>query len=193
MSHAPVEITPVADASAWRGADIAEDPAWRHRLTPDEIEDIARALDLCADIPVTAIERREFPLPVLGPTLARLLEESRAGRGFFLIHGLPAHRFDERARERLFWGIGTHLGTAVSQNAHGEMLGHVFDQGRTYGSANTRGYQTAARLDFHTDRCDLVGLLCQRRAKSGGLSSVVSTTRVHDEILAARPDLLPIL
>ena len=87
----------------------------------------------------------------------------------------------------MFWGIGTHLGRPVSQNSHGELLGRVADQGRTYGSANTRGYQTKARLDFHTDRCDLVGLLCQRRAKEGGLSSVVSTMAVHDEIRRTRP------
>ena len=110
-----------------------------------------------------------------------------------MVRGLPADRFSEAEREAIFWGLGTHLGTAVSQNSHGEMLGHVFDQGRTYGSANTRGYQTKARLDFHTDRCDLVGLLCQRRAKQGGLSSVVSTMAVHNEILRTRPDLLPIL
>ena len=122
MSSSDIALAPVADASAWRGADIAGETAWRHRLTADEIEDIARALDMCADIPIHAIERREFPLPILAPTLARLREYSRTGRGFFLIHGLPADRFDERARERLFWGIGTHLGHAVSQNAHGEML-----------------------------------------------------------------------
>ena len=34
---------------------------------------------------------------------------------------------------------------------------------------------------------------CQRRAKEGGLSSVVSTMAVHDEIRRTRPDLLPIL
>lgn len=186
-------LSPVADASAWRGAEIADDPSWRHHLSDEEIEDIARALAVAPDVATTALRHADFPLPVLGPALVRLGEESRAGRGFFLIHGLPADRFDEAARERLFWGLGTHLGRPVSQNAHGELLGHVFDQGRTYGSANTRGYQTRARLDFHTDRCDLVGLLCQRRAKEGGLSSVVSTMRVHDEILRERPDLLPIL
>lgn len=193
MSLAADALVPVADASAWRGAEIADDPSWRHTLTPAEIADIARALATAPDLPMLELTDKKFPLPVLAPVLGRLLAQCRDGRGFFVIGGLPPGRFDETARERLFWGIGAHLGLAVSQNSHGEMLGHVFDQGRTYGSANTRGYQTAARLDYHTDRCDLVGLLCQRRAKEGGLSSVVSTTRIHDEILATRPDLLAIL
>jgi len=188
-------FTPVADASAWRGADLATDRGWLHTLTPAEIEDLAAALAELRrlDIPTIAITRDDVPLPVLAPRLAQWLEEARSGRGFFVVRGLPAQRFSEAEREALFWAIGTHFGSAVSQNSHGDMLGHVFDQGREYGSANTRGYQTRARLDFHTDRCDLVGLLCQRRAREGGLSSVVSTMAVHDEILATRPDLAPIL
>lgn len=186
---------PVNDASAWRGADLAARTDWIHHLTAAEIEELAAALRgvQARGLAVTAITRADFPLPGMAARLAALLEEARTGRGFFLIRGLPADRFTEAEREAIFWGIGTHFGKAVSQNSHGELLGHVFDQGRTYGSPNTRGYQTKARLDFHTDRCDLVGLLCQRRAKEGGLSSVVSSMAVHNEILRTRPDLLPIL
>lgn len=186
---------PVTDASAWRGAEIAAAPGWIATLTAAEIEELVGALRgmQARGLATAAITRADFPLPVLAPRLAGWLAEARDGRGFFLLRGLPADRFSEAEREAIFWGIGTHLGTAVSQNSHGEMLGHVFDQGRTYGAPNTRGYQTRARLDFHTDRCDLVGLLCQRRAKEGGLSSIVSTMAVHNEILRTRPDLLPIL
>jgi len=159
------------------------------------VEELAEALRVVRSrgLRTTAITRADFPLPGFAPRLRALLEEARTGRGFFLLTGLPPDRFDEEDRKAVFWGIGTHLGRPVSQNSHGELLGRVADQGRTYGSANTRGYQTRARLDFHTDRCDLVGLLCQRRAKEGGLSSVVSTMEVYNQIRRARPDLLPVL
>ena len=185
----------VTGASAWRGADLAGTEGWSHRLAAAEVEELAAALRgvRSRGLATTAITRADFPLPVLAPRLRVLVEQARTGLGLFLLTGLPPDRFDEDDREAVFWGIGTHLGRPVSQNSHGELLGRVMDQGRTYGSANTRGYQTRARLDFHTDRCDLVGLLCQRRAKEGGLSSVVSTTAVHNEILRTRPDLLPIL
>ena len=185
----------VTGASAWRGADLAGTEGWSHRLAAAEVEELAAALRgvRSRGLATTAITRADFPLPVLAPRLRVLVEQARTGLGLFLLTGLPPDRFDEDDREAVFWGIGTHLGRPVSQNSHGELLGQVMDQGRTYGSANTRGYQTRARLDFHTDRCDLVGLLCQRRAKEGGLSSVVSTTAVHNEILRTRPDLLPIL
>ncbi len=191
----PNDAAAVADASAWRGADLARTVGWSHRLAAAEVEELARALRgvRSRGLSTTAVTRADFPLPGLAPRLSALLEEARTGRGFFLLTGLPPDRFDEDDRETVFWGIGTHLGRPVSQNSHGDLLGRVSDQGRTYGSANTRGYQTRARLDFHTDRCDLVGLLCQRRAKAGGLSSVVSTMAVHDEIRRTRPDLLLIL
>ncbi len=45
----------------------------------------------------------------------------------------------------------------------------------------------AAHLPFHTDGCDLVGLLCLRQARSGGLSSIVSAITIHNEILRRQP------
>jgi hypothetical protein len=38
--------------------------------------------------------------------------------------------------------------------------------------------------------CDIVALLCLRRAKAGGLSTIVSSMTVHNVMAARRPDLL---
>ncbi|MBK8375596.1 MAG: TauD/TfdA family dioxygenase [Sphingomonadales bacterium] len=51
-------------------------------------------------------------------------------------------------------------------------------------------YETNAHLPFHTDGSDLVGLLCLRDARSGGLSSLVSSVACHNELARTRPDLL---
>jgi hypothetical protein len=53
-----------------------------------------------------------------------------------------------------------------------------------------RSYQTAERQRFHIDRADLVALLCLRRAKSGGASTIVSSMTVHNVMAERRPDLL---
>jgi hypothetical protein len=45
------------------------------------------------------------------------------------------------------------------------------------------------RLRFHTDRCDVVGLLCVRQAARGGVSLLASSPAVHNAMLARRPDL----
>jgi hypothetical protein len=56
------------------------------------------------------------------------------------------------------------------------------------GTGRVRGYRTKQRLMFHTDRCDIVGLLCVRPARTGGLSSLVSSTRVYNEIVKNHPE-----
>jgi hypothetical protein len=55
---------------------------------------------------------------------------------------------------------------------------------------NLRSYATAERQNFHIDRCDVAALLCLRRAKSGGLSTIVSSMAVHNVLAERRPDLL---
>ena len=88
---------------------------------------------------------------------------------------------------RVYWGLGTHLGHARSQNAKGHLLGHVCDLGSRYDAFNNPGkariYQTRVRQKFHTDSTDLVALLCLQKAKSGGESSICSSVTVHDEML----------
>ena len=88
-------------------------------------------------------------------------------------------------------GIGTYFGSARSQNAKGHLLGHVYDLGGSSATnPNIRSYATAERQNFHIDRCDLVALLCLRRAKSGGQSAIVSSMAVHNVMAERRPDLL---
>ena len=73
------------------------------------------------------------------------------------------------------------------------MLGHVQDLGLDVSDPNVRIYQTHERQTFHTDSCDIVGLLCLKTAKSGGLSALVSSTTIFNEMRRRRPDLLKLL
>ena len=57
----------------------------------------------------------------------------------------------------------------------------------------TRVYETNAYLPYHTDPTDVVGLLCIRRAKSGGISSLVSSASLYNELLATHPEYLSCL
>ena len=44
-------------------------------------------------------------------------------------------------------------------------------------------------LRWHTDRCDVIALLCVRNALAGGVSKLASIVTVYNEILRRRPDL----
>jgi len=115
------------------------------------------------------------------------------GRGFVLIKGLPVERWTRREAAIAFLVIGVHLGNLRMQNAEGHLLGHVRDLGRSSEDPNTRIYQTRERQTFNTDSCDVVGLMCLQTAKFGGLSSLVSSTTIFNEMRRRRPDLLNVL
>ena len=53
-----------------------------------------------------------------------------------------------------------------------------------------RGYNTSAKLGFHTDNTDVVGLLRLCASKHGGLSRITGTTSIYNESLLRRPELL---
>ena len=107
--------------------------------------------------------------------------------------GFRAHRrlqyVDQLAVVAEHGGPQHHLGEPVSQNAKGHALGHVKDLGFDYADPEVRGYQTRARLRYHTDYSDLVCLLCLKPAVRGGLSSLVSSVTLYNELLARRPAL----
>ncbi|MGE4080265.1 MAG: TauD/TfdA family dioxygenase, partial [Reyranella sp.] len=115
------------------------------------------------------------------------------GRGFLLLRGLPVERWSMREAATAFFGLGSHLGSARSQNGKGHVLGHVRDLGLDVHDPNVRIYQTNERQTYHTDSCDIVGLLCLKTAQSGGLSALVSSTTIFNEMRRRRPDLLELL
>jgi len=87
---------------------------------------------------------------------------------------------------RAYWIIGSLFGDPVSQNARADLLGHVTDL-RMKDKTAVRLYQTNAAQPFHSDSCDIVGLLCLRPAKSGGESSIASSATIHNELLENSP------
>jgi hypothetical protein len=139
--------------------------------------------------PTRALSAREFPLPTLAPQIEAWRREVSEGRGFVLIRGVPVERWDPGDAELFFWCFGLHFGMPGAQNKAGDLLGHVVDTGEDPDAREVRRYRTAANIAYHCDAADAVGLLCLRKAKSGGESRIVSSTRVYNELLARRPDL----
>jgi len=135
----------------------------------------------------------DIPGPVSGPSirkLAKISEEVVNGRGFALMRGMPVSDWSLKKSAIAYYGVGSYIGNARSQNAMGHVLGHVRDVGRDAENDPTaRIYQTTERQTYHTDSCDIVGLLCLKTAKSGGASSLVSSMTLYNEILKRRPDL----
>lgn len=176
---------------AWRGADLARDSSWIHVLTPDAIAEIDAALATVSarGLRFPGFTKADFPLPGLRAELARHAEELENGRGFLLLRGLPVGRYTDAQIETVQYGIGLHLGEPVRQNPRGDLLGGVMAVGDP-ADRNTRVYETNLYLPYHSDPSDVVGLLCIRKARRGGLSSLVSVASIYNEILDKHPEYL---
>lgn len=186
---------PVQGPLAWKGPELARDDAWVFRLTDDAVAELERAVRMVKERGITLenITRDDFPLPTFGPQLAAIASELDAGRGFSFMRGLPAARYTEDELATIFWGIGSYIGRAVPQNDRGHLLGHVRDEGHSLAEPNARGYQTRASQSLHVDRCDVVGLLCVQKSRSGGTSRIVSSAAVYNELLRRHPWYIGIL
>ncbi|MGE0152415.1 MAG: TauD/TfdA family dioxygenase [Reyranellaceae bacterium] len=196
------DSTPTADLppeqtgpAAWYGPELAPRQDWIVPLTAADIGEIEAAMAplLARNVDIASVAAADFPLPGLGGKLAEVSRELLHGRGFAVLRGLPVQRYDRRQAALAFFGLGAHLGRARSQNAKGHVLGHVQDLGLDVKDPNVRIYQTHERQTFHTDSCDIVGLLCLKTAQSGGLSALVSSTTIFNEMRRRRPDLLRLL
>jgi hypothetical protein len=183
-------VAPASGAALWLGCDLQERQDWIVPLDDRQVAELAEAadrvrrtkLDLAAAIP------DDFRFPALQPLLEDAAHELRHGRGFLLLRGLPAADNAADVLGTIFYGIGTCLGTCVSQSAEGDRLGHVVDRG-----SKDRYYTAGGPIEFHVDPVDVVGLLCLRPALAGGQSRIVSSAAVHNIILDERPDLLDVL
>ena len=194
---------PIDSPAAWRGEELAASPAWRRALTVAEIAALERATAGARGAPLPGFGAAAFPVPELEPLFGWMIEQLERGPGVVRLTGLPAARMARDDLKRLFWGFCVNLGMPVYQTAAGEVLGEVKDETGT-GAALTydgpgplKSARTIARstgaLRFHTDKTDMLCLLCATNAIEGGVSKVVSSVTLHNEIGRRRPDLLRVL
>jgi hypothetical protein len=190
-----ISTKPITCSAAWKGPDLANDPSWVYRLSADEIGELDQAIIDArkTGLPWTALAREHLTLPKLGLGIRRWMQDLNHGRGFVLVKGFPVFDYSKDDAALAYWAIGRYMGEPVPQNKEGELLGHVRNTGELATNPRTRLYKTTKRQDFHTDGADIVGLFCLRRAKAGGLSQIVSSASIFNEILRRRPDLVPLL
>ena len=192
VRHANILRRPCRGRAVWGMSDLASSRDWVQHLSPAHVGEIERALRAVHNrgVPLLKVTAADFPLPTLARELRRIADVLENGTGVALIKRIPSERYSESAAGLVFWALCQYLGTPVSQNSSGHMLGHVRDTGRTMGDPATRGYQTREMLPFHTSGSDVLGLMCLRAARSGARISVASSGAVYNAILARRPDLV---
>ena len=166
----------------WSGAarTSTENTDWIRPLSAAALAEIDAALRSVQrrGLQWRAVAKDDFPLPgLLRRAPARPTASSSGGAASRSCAGSPSSATATTSCGRIWSGIGAHLGAAVHQNAHGELIGEVRDEVRLYGEVvqpavdKSHGVTSRAKarsngpLRWHTDRCDVVGLLCVRSAR----------------------------
>ncbi len=207
MHHAPIN-----GPCAWLGEEMAHSTRWLRDLKPAEIAQIDSALERVErrGLAWQEISRDDFLLPDLADLFAAIREELENGTGMVKLRGVPVERYSEDQLRKLYFGLGANVGMPVFQNRRGELMRHIRDEGgdvgKRYGQiervrmADGRPFLssyartlTNGALRFHTDRTDVVALLCVRQALKGGISTICSSVAVMNEMLKRRPDLAALL
>ena len=184
----------VTSPPEWRGDALLHRPQeWLYELSPAEIRALRAA---AADVvrsgrSLPSVGREAFKAElrdIVSPWRGRLA----SGSGIVLVRGLPVRDMGPAEAAAAFWLLGLGLGKAVPQNAASETLVDIRDTGASPDDHNTRLYKTRVELSFHTDGADIIGLLCLRGAKSGGVSRICSSVYVYNEIVRRAPQLAPL-
>lgn len=192
----------------WQGAEMGNNPRWIKEFPATLLEQIDAAVHAVEDIDWKKVNRSNFPLPNGEKFFEDVRQELENGSGMVQMRGLDVKRYSEEQLRRIWYGLGSHLGWPMFQNFRGEVMREIKDVGtdasvKLYGaSVDASGKQflssgartlSPGQLRFHTDRCDVVGLLCVRQASEGGVSKLASSATVYNEMLRRRPDLHALL
>ena len=194
-------------ACVWSGATMRESRRWIKDFPGAVLDQIDDALNRVERLEWRDIDRHNFPLPAAEAFLDDVRQELENGSGMVKIRGLDVARYTPEQLRRIWYGLGCHLGTPMYQNCRGEVMRDIKDEGaagaKLYGATVDASGQkflssgartlSSGQLRFHTDRCDVVGLLCVRQASEGGISKLASSATVYNEILKRRPDLHALL
>jgi len=193
QAHPAPDRVPCRGAFAWRADELREDRDWIVELDGRQRRELLEAVRHArhSGKPIEQLAPADFPLYGLAPAIAEWKRAVVEGRGLVLLRGLPVEGLDLDDAQRLLLGLGRHMGSLASQNAAGDVVGHVRDVGADADDPAVRLYKTSVPLRFHTDGADLTALLCLRPAAAGGTSRIASSTAVYNELLRRRPDLVP--
>ncbi|QNS02588.1 TauD/TfdA family dioxygenase [Streptomyces xanthii] len=177
-SSAAARALPCHGPAVWTGSDLAASGAWLRRPTPGQLAELATAVRTVRTrgTPMLRVTAAQFPAPAWHTELQATAHELTHRCGVAVVRRIPVEGFRPAEREQLLWGLGRHLGTPVSQDVTGHMLGRL----------PAAGPPAASPGAFRTDDADTTALLCLRPARA----SLVSSAALHNAVLDRGPELL---
>ena len=209
MSTLMPPIPAVTDPAGWTPEEILRSEDWLHRLSDGEAQELIAAT--AAGDPGAADGSEELsPLPLLQPAIARTMHDLGSGPGFRVLRGVPVERLGEQGVARAFMTISRRIGEPMEQPG-GVRVAHVRSSPQGKGGSRfpvagglprrrsgarrqpAFGFRAAGELPFHGDLEDIIGFLCVRPARTGGIRKLASAVTVYNVMRQEHPDQLRVL
>lgn len=185
--------------SAWRAADIRSED-YRVRLDGPCLDEIRRVVDEIRLHPLPTILRSpaDFDMTHCHAAMAKARRILKGGVRFAVVDRLPVEDMSKPEAETVYWLLSSMVARPVAQKLDGTMIYDVHDTGaQALPGSGIRPDKTNIEIRFHIDNAynqtppEIVGLLCLKTAKSGGVSRVLSFHTVHNTLHERHPELLP--
>jgi len=183
---------------AWVRADLNEED-WLFRLTPECLAEVRAAAAQLRANPRTVeqIDPSTFDMPACRKLMDSVRTVLDDGVRFAIVDRLPLDEIGDEAGRSVYWILSSMLARPVEQKLTGTMIYDVRDTGKKAAAGSgVRPDQTNMEQYFHNDNSynttppEYVGLLCERPARSGGISHVISFYTVNNELLRTHPEVL---
>jgi Taurine catabolism dioxygenase TauD, TfdA family len=188
----------IEGSGAWVRADLRTED-WRVELDAaclDEIRATVRELR-AYPLPTVVLDPRDLAMPCCRAAMARTRTILASGVRFAIVDRLPLAEMGPAEATQIYWLLSSMIARPVAQKLDGTLVYDVLDTGaEALPGSGVRPDKTNIEIRFHNDNAyndappDYVGLLCLRRAQSGGMSRVISFHTAHNAILARFPERL---
>jgi Taurine catabolism dioxygenase TauD, TfdA family len=188
----------VEGPSAWTRCDVhAED--YLVTLSPACLDEIRHTVDQLRayPLPTIVLGPDDFAMPACREAMARVRGILASGVRFAIVDRLPLSEMEAGEATAIYWQLSSMIARPVAQKLDGTLIYDVLDTGQqALPGSGVRPDKTNIEIRFHNDNAyndtppDYVGLLCLRRAMSGGHSRVISFHTAHNVLVARFPQRL---
>ena len=175
--------------AAWKGDELLNFKYWNYHLSPKEIGEIESILDNLKTSNKEAIKFNQ-----LQKTLIDISEELENGRGTVLLKGIPVDRYSDIELAEFHLILCQQMGIPIRQSgldwdSHKREKSQFVTYIRAEASSSENGKQSTDPFGFHTDRYDVLSLLCVRQARIGGENRLASAVTIYNEMLQSHPEI----
>ncbi|WP_424102570.1 TauD/TfdA family dioxygenase [Moorena producens] len=180
-------MTQLKDPTLWSAHELLNSKYWNYHLTPAEVGEIEAAINTLKVSHSKAVSFNQ-----LKKTLTAILEELENGTGTVLLKGVPVDQYSEEELAEVYLILCQQMGIPIRQSnsdwdSPSREKSQFVTSIRAEADSSQNGKQSNDAYKLHTDRYDVLSLLCVRQARVGGENRLASAVTIYNEMQRSHP------